>query len=266
MREQGCMGCHQIGLKFSDGSRGKCNSCHSGHSFSVQEARRPEACAMCHVGPDHPQMESWSASKHGQLYSAEDTRDQTPTCVTCHMPRGNHDTGFGLTLGNVSTGAVMQGTHAPVKMRTINHDDFMSRRKQMIETCLPCHSSRFADESLRMADDVKKEADSVLAEALEVIHSLQADGLLRKGSYIESLVADSTEETALVLGPDQTYDDNSPIEQRFFNMFKFHHATTFKGAYHHSPKHTHNLGFLKMKQDLTFIRNEATRLRSKRGE
>ena len=45
-------------------------------------------------------------------------------------------------------------------------------------------------------------------------------------------------------------------------MFKFHHATTFKGAYHHSPEHTHNEGFLRMKQDLTYINNEASRLRA----
>lgn len=65
-----------------------------------------------------------------------------------------------------------------------------------------------------------------------------------------------------MLGSDQLYDGGSPIEQRFFDMFKFHHATTFKGAYHHSPEHTHNQGFLRMKQDLTYINNEAFRLRA----
>ena len=44
-------------------------------------------------------------------------------------------------------------------------------------------------------------------------------------------------------------------------MVKFHHSSTFKGAYHHSPVFTHNKGFLLMKQDLTFLKNEAARLR-----
>jgi hydroxylamine dehydrogenase len=261
MREQGCMACHQIGKVFSDGSKGRCNSCHSGHSFSVQEALRPESCGSCHAGPDHPQMESWLASKHGQLHAAEETRSQAPTCVTCHMPRGNHDTGFGLTLGHVSTGAVMEGEDAPVKMRSIGKEEFKVNRRNMVETCLPCHSSRFANESLQMADAVKREADSVLADALKVIDGLQSDGLLRRGSFIEHAAPKSASGGDLDLGPDQLYDENSPIEQRFFDMFKFHHSTTFKGAYHHSPEYTHNHGFLKMKQDLTFIRNEAARLR-----
>jgi hypothetical protein len=64
-------------------------------------------------------------------------------------------------------------------------------------------------------------------------------------------------------GANQLYDDLSPVEQRFFDMFKFHHATSFKGAYHQSPEYTHNEGFLKMKQDLTFIRSEAKNLRLK---
>lgn len=49
---KGCGGCHRIG---SDG--GKCDSCHTRHTFSAAEARRPEACATCHMGFDHPQWE-----------------------------------------------------------------------------------------------------------------------------------------------------------------------------------------------------------------
>jgi hypothetical protein len=48
-------------------------------------------------------------------------------------------------------------------------------------------------------------------------------------------------------------------------MFKFHHASAFKGAYHHSPEHTHNQGFMKMKQDLTFLKTEAAKLRNHRS-
>jgi hydroxylamine dehydrogenase len=264
MAEMGCVSCHQVGARSYDGNRGKCNVCHSGHSFSSQEARRPEACAMCHTGPDHPHMEMWQNSKHGQLFANESTRDQAPTCVTCHMPNGNHHTGFGLTLGQVASGSVFEGEKAPIPMRTIGRRDARKNRAAMVKTCLPCHSSRFASESLETADKIKIEVDQLLQEAVDVIGALEEEGLLSG----ERLVAgeelnDPIVQAGLQPGANQLYDDLSPVEQRFFDMFKFHHATSFKGAYHQSPEYTHNEGFLKMKQDLTFIRSEARKLRLK---
>ena len=262
MKEMGCNGCHQVGAHFPDGSRGKCNTCHSGHSFSAAEAREPQACAACHTGADHPHMEMWEASKHGQLFASEVTRDQAPTCVTCHMPKGTHDTSIGLTFGNVANGAVLDHVDAVVKMRKISKADAQNQREIMVESCLPCHSSRFAFESLTKADEVKFEADRVLAEAVDVITGLEAEGLLGDGKgRMETRLEDGSVGHSLVLGGDQLYDGLSPVEQRFFDMFKFHHATTFKGAYHQSPEFTHNEGFLRMMQDLSFINNEAARLR-----
>jgi hypothetical protein len=82
-----------------DGSWGSCSACHARHEFSVKQARQPEACGKCHLGPDHPQMEVWEESKHGILYRAN--REQLnldkdtwragkdyfsgPTCSSCHM-------------------------------------------------------------------------------------------------------------------------------------------------------------------------------------
>jgi hypothetical protein len=82
-----------------DGSRGSCSACHARHEFSVAQARQPEACGKCHLGPDHPQMEVWEESKHGILYRANREsmnldRDvwragkdyfTGPTCSSCHM-------------------------------------------------------------------------------------------------------------------------------------------------------------------------------------
>jgi hydroxylamine dehydrogenase len=267
MAELSCNGCHQIGKQFSDGSRGNCNSCNSGHSFSSREARRPESCAQCHTGPDHEHLEMWLTSKHGQLYSDETTRAQSPTCVTCHMPSGSHDTSVGLSLGNVAHGAALDTTKPPVKMRLISAGEFERQRESMLSTCLPCHSSRFSTESLSKADLVKVEADQVLAEAVAIIEQLHSDGLLKSGSSqgrsTNHIATSTNREPPLVLGGDQLYEGLSPIEQRFFGMSKFHHASTFKGAYHHSPLHTHNKGFLLMKQDLDFIKQEADRLRKK---
>ncbi|MEE8432337.1 MAG: multiheme c-type cytochrome, partial [Candidatus Desulfatibia sp.] len=88
-----------IGRINPDGSQGSCTACHTRHRFSVAEARRPEACSTCHLGPDHPQYEIYMSSKHGVIYAAENKswdmnvagnawsteHYRAPTCATCHM-------------------------------------------------------------------------------------------------------------------------------------------------------------------------------------
>lgn len=88
-----------MGRVNPDGSRGSCSACHARHDFSVRQARQPEACGKCHLGPDHPQIEVWNESKHGIMYHAnresmnleKDTwragEDYFvgPTCSSCHM-------------------------------------------------------------------------------------------------------------------------------------------------------------------------------------
>ena len=95
-----------------DGSAGSCSACHARHEFSVEQARQPEACGKCHLGPDHPQIEVWNESKHGIMYHANREKLNLgsekwrageeyfsgPTCASCHMSEaGNqavtHDVG-----------------------------------------------------------------------------------------------------------------------------------------------------------------------------
>ncbi len=47
---QGCDMCHY--------QQNKCDGCHTRHSFSAAEARRPEACATCHNSVDHNEFEN----------------------------------------------------------------------------------------------------------------------------------------------------------------------------------------------------------------
>ncbi|GAB4305097.1 MAG: hypothetical protein Kow0090_20740 [Myxococcota bacterium] len=82
-----------------DGSWGSCSACHTRHEFSVKQARQPEACGKCHLGPDHPQIEVWNESKHGVLYHANREKLKLdaekwragveyftgPTCASCHI-------------------------------------------------------------------------------------------------------------------------------------------------------------------------------------
>ena len=49
-----------IGRINPDGSWGSSNACHTRHNFSKAQAREPETCGKCHLGPDHPQIEDLS--------------------------------------------------------------------------------------------------------------------------------------------------------------------------------------------------------------
>ena len=63
-----CEGCHNIGQPKADGSVGECQQCHLRHEFSLEQARKPETCNHCHIGPDHPQYEIYTESQHGIDY------------------------------------------------------------------------------------------------------------------------------------------------------------------------------------------------------
>ncbi len=91
-----------IGRINPDGSAGSCTACHGRHRFSKAQARTPDTCGKCHVGPDHPQIEVYNESKHGIIYRAKVDEmnlesdkwvagvdySAAPTCATCHMSRG----------------------------------------------------------------------------------------------------------------------------------------------------------------------------------
>jgi len=115
----GCMGCHGsivrvesdgslnsaswpntgIGRINPDGSKGACSACHLRHNFSAAQARHPDNCGRCHLGPDHPQKEIYEESVHGVAFRANikkmnmdsskwiagEDYDAAPTCATCHM-------------------------------------------------------------------------------------------------------------------------------------------------------------------------------------
>ncbi|OSM01490.1 putative Cytochrome c552 [Magnetofaba australis IT-1] len=105
-----------IGRINPDGSWGSCAACHGRHTFSRAQARTPDTCGKCHIGPDHPQLEVYNESKHGILYRAQTETDPSklnlhsdkwvagvdnpiaPTCSTCHMSEAQglaktHDVG-----------------------------------------------------------------------------------------------------------------------------------------------------------------------------
>ncbi len=140
-----------IGRINPDGSKGACNACHSRHSFSKYQARQPENCGKCHLGPDHPQKEIFEASKHGIAYrgfreSLNMDRDSwvvgddyyaAPTCATCHMSATadqavSHDVGDRISW-----------TLRPPMAKPKN--DAAKKRTAMQQVCLSCHQQSFVD-------------------------------------------------------------------------------------------------------------------------
>ncbi|RKY07060.1 MAG: hydroxylamine oxidoreductase [Planctomycetota bacterium] len=145
-----------VGRINPDGSKGSCSSCHTRHKFSVIEARKPEACGQCHMGPDHPQIEIYHESKHGAIYAAEgddwkwDSAPgtwtagvdyRTPTCSVCHMSEVN-----GVPASHDVTERLAWETQAPLTVRPSEFKpmpaktDWKVERKKMEQVCLACHS------------------------------------------------------------------------------------------------------------------------------
>ncbi len=260
MQEAGCNTCHSV--------EKKCDSCHTRHKFDAAEARKPEACSTCHMGPDHSQYEYYENSKHGVIYSAEGDTGRAPTCVTCHMVSGNHDVSQGITLGGASQGKFVGDTNSgnvqvknpkSVFMNEITQADFDRERAKMVKVCSQCHSQRFATHKLENADAIKVASDGIAGEAMSVIEGLYKDGLL--DPMPKDRMPHPIKGTELVLSGHQLYEQTSEIEAMFFRMYKFDLIHAWKGAYHMNPDYTHWYGNAPLKLDLDQIKGEARKLR-----
>lgn len=153
-----------IGRINPDGSEGSCTACHQRHSFSAAQARRPETCGKCHLGPDHPQKEIYEESKHGISYAANidkmnldspkwivgEDYDVAPTCATCHMSATpnqpvTHNIGLRLKWNNRPVHSTL--AHNTDKKWHLKSANILSdqRRKNMQDVCKACHNINFTD-------------------------------------------------------------------------------------------------------------------------
>ncbi len=169
-----------IGRLNPDGSEGSCTACHGRHRFSKAQARTPDTCGKCHVGPDHPQIEVYNESKHGIIYRAMIDEmnlksdkwvagidySAAPTCATCHMSRGGsqdktHNVGDRISwtlrppisskinlvrLENGQEFDVPEGKEIPRVGDKVKDSSVVEvvtweeRRKKMQDVCASCHS------------------------------------------------------------------------------------------------------------------------------
>ena len=153
-----------IGRINPDGSEGSCSACHSRHKFSVEQARNPENCGKCHMGPDHPQLEIYEESKHGIAFTANKHKmnldnekwilgedyNAAPTCATCHMSATptqgvTHDVGMRISWNNRPATSIRPEV-SDEKMGLAGKDvDWKKRRQNMKDVCLNCHAENYVD-------------------------------------------------------------------------------------------------------------------------
>jgi hydroxylamine dehydrogenase len=291
---KGCGGCHKIGVKKADEIKelkknnpgfgtASCDACHTRHTFSVEEARQPQACQTCHMGFDHPQWEMYSSSKHGVRYLLKQTKvlpkdTAAPTCQTCHMQDGNHEvrTAWGFLAVRLPMPddlmwkedrktilqalGVLDPAGNPTKrldvvkgaqVARLTQEDWQKERDKMSNACKQCHSGSFAKSELQKGDQMIKEADHLMAEAIRIVAGLYKDGVLTKPKNYDYAFPD-------VL----TFNDApTPIEMQLFVMFLEHRNRAFQGAFHNNPDYTWWYGFSELQRDLTEIKYAAEELR-----
>ncbi|MHC5109361.1 MAG: multiheme c-type cytochrome [Planctomycetota bacterium] len=153
-----------IGRINPDGSEGSCSACHSRHTFSAAQAREPDNCGKCHMGPDHPQKEIFYESKHGIAYVAHKDKlnmDRpkwvvgedyflAPTCATCHMSATKnqpvtHDVGMRISWNNRPAISVRPEV-SDAKLGLPGKDvPWQKRRENMKDVCLTCHDTQWVE-------------------------------------------------------------------------------------------------------------------------
>jgi len=291
---KGCGGCHKIGLKSDEeiealkkqGSvfgHASCDACHTRHTFSVKEAREPQACQTCHMGFDHPQWEMWSSSKHGVRYLLKQSgvlpeSTPAPTCQTCHMSGGDHEvrTPWGFlavrlplpedeqwkadqvtilqALGVLDPAGQPTGRLDVVKaadVARLTQESFDAERAKLIAICGDCHSENFAKGELAKGDDMIREADHLLAQAIRIIAALYTDGVLPVPEGYSYPFPDLL----------TFHDAPTTIEQTLFEMHLKHRMRAFQGTFHANPDYALWYGWSEMIRDLAEIKEKAAEMR-----
>jgi len=295
---KGCGGCHKIGLKSeaeirdlatTSGGFGvaSCDACHTRHTFSVAEARQPQACQTCHMGFDHPQWEMYSSSKHGVRNDLRqrgliDKEAAAPTCQTCHMSDGDHEvrTAWGFLAVRLPMPEAPQwaadratiltalGVLDPegkptarlevvkaAQVARLTEEDWQRERDRMLKVCSQCHSANFAKIQMQQGDDMIRQTDRLMAEAITTVAGLYKDGILPKPANYAYPFPDLL----------TFHDAPTTVEQELFVMFLEHRMRTFQGSFHASPDYALWYGWSEMQRSLTEIREKAAEMRRTHG-
>lgn len=242
-----CQGCHEIGQPFPDGSVGTCTDCHLRHEFSLEQARKPETCGACHIGPDHPQWEIYQESPHGIAYQtmghtwnwdAEPgtvTSDDFPaaTCATCHIS-GFGSQGTSHDVGERLTWFLFQ----EVSNRRPGWEENGERMRQV---CRECHSTDFVDDFYTDADELVGAVNELTIEGRDLVASLRDEGLLTPEPW------------------------DQPIDFVAFDLWHHWGRTAKFGAWMQGPDYTQWHGAYEMLREMAELNEMANDLREEAG-
>ena len=215
---EACDSCHKIGQPNPDGSVGECQTCHLTHEFSLTQARKPETCNACHIGPDHPQFEIYMESSHGILYKTDGSTwnfsgatltvkdTPAPTCATCHM------SGFGTVT--VTHNVDERLTTFLFSEISTPRPNAQANGQVMQAVCEQCHSSDLVTQYYTSASQVVTTVNSYMAQA-------------------DAIMADLTKRGLLTSTP---YDD--PIKFVYFDLWHDYGRTAKFGAWMGGPDYT----------------------------
>jgi hypothetical protein len=233
-----CEVCHNVGKPHEDESVGQCQKCHLRHEFSLEQARKPETCNQCHIGPDHPQWEIYQESPHGIAYAtggdswnweAEPgtltvSDFPAPTCATCHM------SGFGASGTTHDVGDRMTWfLFAPISERRPSWQD---NKVRMQSVCLECHNKNWIENFYEDADAATEAVNDWVIESDEMMAPVKEQGLLTAEAFDE------------------------PIDFTYFDLWHHWGRTAKFGAWMQGPDYTQWHGAYEILRELAVLREE----------
>jgi hydroxylamine dehydrogenase len=231
-----CENCHSIGVPAADGSVGRCQKCHIRHEFSLEQARKPETCNNCHIGPDHPQWEIYQESAHGILYATNGSAWNwdaepgnltvadfpAPTCALCHI------SGFGTTGTTHDVGDRLSWfLFASVSQQ---RPDWQSNRTRMQSVCFECHNETFITNLYTSADSATQQVNTWVKQATDLVTPLQNQGLINTNNFDE------------------------PIDFTYFNLWHYWGRTTKFGLWMQGPDYSQWHGAYPLMQTMADLR------------
>jgi len=239
-----CQTCHAIGKPNADGSIGNCNKCHLRHEFSLEQARKPDICGRCHLGPDHPHIEIYHESPHGVMYLSGGERWNwrqrpgrlttldmpAPTCATCHM------SGFGSQGTTHDVGArLSKFLFAAV---TTDRPNAVEGREAMKAICANCHTPPLIEAEYQKADSVTTFVNAKVREASGIIEGLVSDGIIPKTPFATQISYDA------------------------FDLWHYYGRTAKFGAYMQGPDFVQWHGVYPLLKMLNKVKEDERRLRA----
>ncbi len=194
-----------IGRINPDGSKGACTACHLRHNFSAAQAREPNACGRCHLGPDHPQKEIYEESAHGIAFRAHkdemnldsskwivgEDYNAAPTCATCHMSRTKdlpvtHDIGDRIAWNLRAPVSAKVDSKAIEKGKKVK--PWLERRQDMKAVCRSCHGNNIVDAHFEQLDTfVVTFNEKFLIPAKKLFVAMLENGLRDKVKFNEAV-------------------------------------------------------------------------------